>query len=151
MNWSQRSMQRSRRFIDGAHRIEPSGSESADMPEESHPRFGTVTGIDRAAWVCSLYPVVAIWLIHMMAAMCWLLYGHRPHDFLVDDPHPQFVRDLRSLFIFVAMLCVYVSIAVLPLNAFLIMIELVQRTLHRRGGIIRLVAIPVLLWLFCFA
>jgi hypothetical protein len=94
---------------------------------------------------------MVIWLIYMIGVIGWLLYGHQPHDYLVDDPHPQFILNLRAYLTVIGWLCVYACFVVLPLNALFLVIELVQRVLHRQRGIVWLLAIPILLWSLSFA
>lgn len=120
------------------------------MPEQINPRFGIVDGVSQVVWACSLYPAAVVLFVYGIWFLCFLLYGHSPHSFRADDPHPRLVRELASILSVTGMFSLFFSLAVLPLNALFVLIELLQRLFHRRRDVILLLLIPTLTWLLCF-
>lgn len=124
---------------------------------ESGPRYrvGYVDGVGTIAWSLNCLPWFILSLIYGSRLVFSLLLGHHPlrcagiHDHLpFVSQSVSAIENATAPLLYVALLC---ALIVVPLQALLILTELVQRLAHKQGGVISLVTISTLLWLFCIA
>lgn len=118
-------------------------------------RVGYVEGVGTIAWSLNCVPWLILSLFWGFRLVFWLLTGHHPHHCANIHDHLPFVRLSVSAIeiatpplLYVSLLCTLIAV---PLQALLILTELVQRLAHKQGGVLSLIAISTLLWLLCIA
>src|SRR5262249_17610665 len=117
---------------------------------DNKSRFGTIDGLDRIVWFYSLYPLAVVGIAQLFWVLSFLLYGHPPHPYYAEDPHSGFVRSVPDVLALVLVGLVLGWEIFLPPTMGLLLIEIVQRLLHRRRGILLIAAGSPVLWLLAF-
>jgi hypothetical protein len=109
----------------------------------SESRLGNIEGITDFVRGLSVYPLLLLLSLYATWALAWIEVGHQPIP-MMDRPKalgiPVGIFYRLTWYLIIGLLPVFV------MNAFLLIIELLQRLLHKRYNVIGLITVPGVSW-----